>query len=261
MTRARWSLALLILAAANSRMAAQRLQLELRPRAGDTLRMRLDQITEMSGTRKGAAAKSVVTTLHMFSRAIVESTTPTSALIVAITDSVNVNTSDEHTRPLAEQTIRQLEGRTLRLRLSPDGTVAVAGEAASVPREVNEIVSIMPASFPRDPVAVGDTWVREMPIPPGSRLGVPAGSVVRSSFRLDSLGRRGDVAYVSMHGTLQRTNAPTADGGLGGSVNGTMVVDRRRGWLSESRFIVQLQTTVISAAATAAPTQVRMKIT
>src|SRR5919204_121198 len=166
MTRARWSLALLILAAASSRMAAQRLQLELRPRAGDTLRMRLDQITEMSGTRKGAAAKSVVTTLHMFSRAIVESTTPTSALIVAITDSVNVNTSDEHTRPLAEQTIRQLEGRTLRLRLSPDGTVAVAGEAASVPREVNEIVSIMPAAATAAPTQVRMKITQHMRVVP-----------------------------------------------------------------------------------------------
>src|SRR5437867_190249 len=223
MSRTRWSLALLVLAAASplETAVAQRMQLELRPRAGDTLRMRLDQVTEMSGTRKGAAAKSVVTTLRMFSRAIVESTTPLSAVILAVTDSVDVTTSDEHTRALAQQTIRQLEGRQLRLRLSPDGTVSVADEATSVPREVNEIVSVMPASFPRDPVAVGDTWVREMPIPPGTRLSVPAGSVVRSSFRLDSVSRRGDVAYVSMRGTLQQASKATSTGPeLVGSVNG-----------------------------------------
>ena len=140
----------------------------------------------------------------------------------------------------------------MRLRLSPDGTVGVADETTSVPKEVNELVSVMPASFPRDPVAVGDTWVREMAIPPGTRFSVPAGGFVRASFRLDSVARGGEIAYVSMRGTLQQPE----------TVNGSMVINRRRGWLSESRFLVEMRTTVTPrGAATSDPMQVRTKIT
>jgi hypothetical protein len=262
MSHARRSLALLAFVAASAE--AQKTQLELRPRVGDTLRMRLDQVTEMSGTRKGVTSKPVVTTLRMFSRAIVESSGLSDAVILAVTDSVNVSTGDERTRALAQQTMRQLEGRQMRLRLTPDGTVSVADPTTSVPREVNELVSVMPASFPRDPVAVGETWVREMPIPQGTRFSVPAGGFVRASFRLDSVVRSGEVAYVSMRGTLEQMPAMASDLAPTGTVTGSMVIDRRRGWLSESRFLVQMRTMVTSrggAAAAAAPTQVQMKIT
>src|SRR6058998_631290 len=144
-SRTRWSLALLVLSAASAGYPrsgwAQRLQLELRPRVGDTLRMRLDQVSEISGTRKGGgpATTQIVTTLRMFSRAIVESSAPAAAIILAVTDSVEVSTNDERTRALAQQTRRQLEGRQMRLRLSPDGIVGVADRTTSVPKEVNEL--------------------------------------------------------------------------------------------------------------------------
>jgi hypothetical protein len=265
MTRVRFSLALLVLMAASAR--GQRMQLELRPKLGDTLRMRLDQVTEMSGTRKGVSTKLVVTTMRMFSRAIVEASAATSALILAVTDSVDVSSSDEHARALGREVVRQLEGRQMRLRLSPDGTVGVSEKSTEVPREVRDIVSVMPASFPREPVSVGDTWVREMPIAPATSLGVPVAGIVRATFRLDSVIRGGNVAYVSMQGTMEQQPAPTspAPSALSGSVNGSMVIDRRRGWLSESRFLVQMRTTVVgksvAGAVTAAPMQFRMKIT
>jgi hypothetical protein len=90
----RWSIAFFVVFAASA--DAQRIQLELRPKVGDTLRMRLDQVTELSGARLGAAMKDVVTTFRMFSRAIVERSVPPAVLILAITDSVRVSTSDEH---------------------------------------------------------------------------------------------------------------------------------------------------------------------
>ena len=265
MTRSRFSLALLVLVAASAR--AQRTQLELRPKVGDTLRMRLDQVTEMSGTRKGVSTKLVTTTMRMFSRAIVESADLATALILAVTDSVDVSSTDEHARALGREVVRQLEGRQMRLRLSPDGTVGVAEKSIEVPKEVREMVSVMPASFPRDPVAVGDTWAREMPIAPAPTLGVPVAGVVRATFRLDSVIHGGNVAYVSMQGTMEQQPAPTspAPSALSGSVNGSMVIDRRRGWLSESRFLVQLRTTVagrkVAGAASAAPMQFRVKVT
>ncbi|HEU4997241.1 MAG TPA: hypothetical protein VFT29_20630 [Gemmatimonadaceae bacterium] len=264
-TRAGWSLALAVLFAADAR--GQRLQLELRPRAGDTLRMRLDQVTEMSGGRRGNRSadppKPVVTTLEMFSRAIVESSAATSTIILAVTDSVSVRSTNEQGRSMAAATERQLAGRKLRLRVSPDGTVGVADPAGNVPREVSELVAVMPASFPREPVAIGETWVREMPISSGPSLGMLAGGVVRASFRLDSVTRGGDLAYVSMRGTLDQVpTVAAAVSTLSGLVNGVLVVNRRRGWLSESRFLVDMSTTVMAKGVTnTTPMQFRMKIT
>jgi hypothetical protein len=219
----------------------------------------------MSGARKGAMWRQVVTTMRMFSRAIVENSMPAAAIILAVTDSVDVTSTDEHAQTLAANTEKQLRGRRMRLRLAPDGTVSVADRPNDVPKEVNDLISVMPASFPRDPVAVGETWAREMPIASGASFGMPVGGVVRATFRLDSLSRNGDLAYVSMRGTLDQQPAITAaESSLSGSVNGNMVVNRRRGWLSESRFLVEMRTTVAAlprSAAPLAPMQFRMKIT
>ena len=49
--------------------------LQIKPHTGDTLRMRLDQQSELTGikrTANGEASAMVVSTMKMFSRAIVE---------------------------------------------------------------------------------------------------------------------------------------------------------------------------------------------
>ena len=234
----------LIAALIASNARAQKVLLELRPHAGDTLRMELEQITEMSSAANGATPTKVITSLRMFSRAIVESTAHIASLILAVTDSVDVNSSDPRARELAEQAERDLEGRQMRLRLWPDGTVTLNDGAASVPREVSDLVSVMPASFPSRPVQVGDMWVREMPVPSSESVGIPTGSVVRTRFRFDSISPEGDLAYLSMAGALRPVAATPANEGLAGSVSGSLVVDRQRGWLSESHFLLQLRSTL-----------------
>src|SRR5205085_4940712 len=124
------------------------------------------QSTEVSTSRKGVMTKPVVTTLAMFSRAIVEASTAASAMILAITDSVDVVSNDKTAAASASETERQLAGRRMRLKLLPDGTVTVAESEENVPKHVGEMVALMPASFPRGSVTIGDTWLREMPIPP-----------------------------------------------------------------------------------------------
>lgn len=244
---------------------AQRIVLELKPRVGDTLRMRLDQTTEMSGGRRGAPPKMVVTTMRMFSRAIVESSAPTHALILAITDSVHVSSTDERAKPMTPDALRQLAGSQMRLKLNRDGTVGVADAQARLSKEVSDLISIMPASFPKGSVAVGDTWLREMPIPPSASMGVPLGGLVKAAFRLDSLSADGQVAYLSMRGSmhpLAEAVAVSDPSALVGSVTGNMIVDRLRGWLSESRFLVEMKATVAALSAAAqAPMQFRLKIT
>ena len=240
----------------------QRVVLELRPRFGDTLKMRLDQTTEVSGVRRGVTSKPMVTEMSMFSRAIVELSTPASALILAITDSVDARSTDSRAAQLVSETERQLEGRSLRVRMAPDGTMGLAERPPNVPDEVNDFIALMPASFPKGSVTVGDTWLREMQLPPSANFGFPVTGVVRAAFKLDSIARDGDEAFVSMKGTLLPNQDGKAPGSYAGTVHGSMIVDRRRGWLTESAFLVQMRSTVIAMNAGRTDTiQMRLKLT
>jgi hypothetical protein len=70
------ALVLLTLGLLAPRVRAQRIRLEIKPHVGDTLRMRLDQESEMTGVRRTRTAETsaiMVKTMLMFSRAIVES--------------------------------------------------------------------------------------------------------------------------------------------------------------------------------------------
>jgi len=234
---------LVLSAAITANAGAQKVLLELRPHAGDTLRMQLQQVTEMSGAGVATPGTTVTTTLTMYSRAIVESAAPIASLILAITDSVDVSSSDAQAHAQGEQAERELEGRQMRLRLWPDGTVTLNDGAASVPREVSDLVSVMPASFPTKPVSLRATWMREMPVPAGESLGIPEGSVMRARFRLDSASADGEFAWITMTGTLVPPTRKAATA-VAGSVSGSMVVNRKRGWLSESHFVLLLQSAV-----------------
>ena len=257
------TLALLILAAPAA--GAQRVVLELRPRFGDTLNMRVDQTTEVTGTRKGMTARPVVTQMSMFSRAIVELTTPAAAMILAITDSVNASATDDRARQLVSATERQLEGRQMRLRMAPDGTVGLADQppqAPQVPQEVNDLIALMPASLPRGSVAVGDTWLREMRLPPSANFGVPVAGIVKAAFRLDSVTADGDHAFLSMRGTLEPSkDGIVPEGTYTGTVTGRMIVDRRRGWFSETAFQVLMRTAMLPVQASPDTIHLRLRLT
>ena len=108
------------------------------------------------------------------------------------------------------------------------------------------VVTQMPATLPREPVEVGQSWVRTMEIPlvaPGDGGGSAA---LSGTFRLDSVSRGGDIAYVSLTGRLARsTNVPYGARGkesnsrraavvsTSGSITGSMVIDRARGWITD----------------------------
>src|SRR4051794_15203484 len=85
----------------NPRLDAQSIVLRIKPHTGDTIRMRLDQQSEMTGTRRtpgGDATSMVLTTMKMFSRALVEGASEQGTTILAVTDSVQVSTTDERSR-------------------------------------------------------------------------------------------------------------------------------------------------------------------
>lgn len=268
--------ALAILGAAVASPAAARGQppraglvaLELHPRVGDVVRMRLDQQVEVWGTaRRGAGdtTLTVRTDLLVLTRSIVQRADADGATVLAITDSVLLF-STGRAGDWIDQTQRRLRGQRLRMRLAPDGALTMLDEGARAPvdAELRALVAQMPAMLPTQPVAVGGTWTRTMAIPlagqPESRV---AGELV-TTFRLDSLGRNGELAYVSMNGKLRQSpNVEDAHGvhaDLAGTVTGQILVDLRRGWVTDAITSMTVRSTLKPGAAGGPPMKFRMKV-
>jgi len=221
--------------------SAQSVVLQIKPKVGDTLWMRLDQQSELSGVKRTANSEATALmsqTMRMFSRAIIEGVVDKSTTVLAITDSVQFTSTDERNRMGLLQAEAQMRGQRARFRVTPDGTVGTVDDGDAT-REVAQVVSLMPATFPKSAIKVGESWIREMPLPAGLQLGAQLSGKLHVTFRLDSVTHAGDWAYVSMRGEMQPASGPGSSAGAvleRGMVNGTMLVDRKRGWLTESWF-------------------------
>jgi hypothetical protein len=248
-------------------VSGQSALLQIKPHAGDTLRMRLDQQIEMTGVRRttnGESNAMMMSSMTMFSRAIVEGNSETWTNVLAVTDSVLMTTTDQRSRRAIEQAIAQMRGQRVRFRVSPDGTVGMNGSADPAAREVEQVVSLMPAAFPKTAIRVGDSWSREMPLPTGTQLGAELSGRLRVTFRFDSLTHNGASAYVSVRGETQPATGPgSATGAIldKGFVTGTMLVDQRRRWLSESWFNIVVTSSVAPTATGSGASHMQMKIT
>jgi hypothetical protein len=251
-------------AAAQTAAARDGIVLRLHPHVGDTLHTRLEQLTEITVTRPGTTSRPMATTVTVLARTIVQESRQASTTVLTVVDSADVHTSDPHGGAMAAQAERSLRGQQLILQLAEDGTVEIARDArgVAVPREVTEAMASMPAVFPRRSVAIGERWQREMPLVSSNPLGgTGPGAHVRAEFRLDSLGRHGELAYVSMRGEIvPDDDRPGPD--LSGRMSGEMQVDRRRGWMTDSRFTLVVMSLVAApTGAAAAPMRFLTKVT
>ena len=237
-------------AAAAQSAPARGVALRLHPRVGDTLHTRLEQLTEITSARAGgAASRPMTTSVIVLARTIVQASRKATTTVLTLVDSADVESSDAHCAAMSAQAERALRGQRLIVQLAEDGSVESARDArgVAVPRDVAEAMAAMPAVFPRRPVAVGDRWQREMPLPSVGPFGGSGNAQVRAEFRLDSLGRNGELAFVSMQGQI------ASDGGqrgveLSGSMSGAMQVDRARGWMTDSQFTLLMRSVVTPPA-------------
>lgn len=211
----------------------------------------------MTGVRKmatgGEGSAMVLTTMRMFSRAIVEGASEQGTTVLAITDSIVTTSTDEKTRAATLQSGSQLRGQRVRFQVSPDGMVAMLQGTGPAPSEVAQVVSLMPTTFPKGAINVGESWMRDMALPVGNGLGAKVAGRLHVTFRLDSVTRAGDLAFVSMRGEMQPASGPGAasDAVLEkGLVNGTMVIDQKRGWLAESWFSIAMNSAMSLPPAT-----------
>lgn len=252
---------LLLLAASTSQVEAQKISITLRPRVGDTLRMAMDQEVEMSGTRRraggaGDSTRTTRTTLHVVTRAAVLSATLDGTTLIAEAESLSMSTSGDQGTATQDRARQRLLGRAVRLWMAPDGATKVVSVEAGAYPGMSQLFAQMPAMLPRDPVKVGAKWVKEMLVP---ATGLPgAGGTLRASFRLDSLSSDGDFAYVTISGVLEPPKGMTS-AELGGTMSGGLVVDRRRGWLSDARTTMMLWSRVVAGVG-AEPMAFRMRV-
>lgn len=231
-------------------LAAQAVLLQIRPQIGDTLRMHLSQTVEMTGTTPGITrtdpARSMTTSIEIYTRAIAKQWTTGGTLMQTITDSVAMTPASAAS--LADLKRRALQGKSAWIRVSADGAVEVVDDGDAT--ELRHLFSEMPAMLSRAPIAVGEKWTQEMQIPLSGEPGA-LGSV-RATFQLDSLSRSGDIAFISMKGSLSRIKLPRAvASGAGyetsGTLTGNIQIDRRLGWITDSRSTIVVRSTVAAA--------------
>ena len=239
--------------------------LEVRPHVGDTVAVRLEQRVEMTGTRRIGGRDStarVMSSMVMYARTIVESVNSSNTVVATHTDSVQVETSDDHARTMRDGAVRALTGTVSRLRLLPDGT----GESLDsvLGTQSGTLVSVMPATLPAAPVAVGGKWTRSMPIP-ATNAARGAGEV-RAVFRLDSLTEGGRYAWISMKGSMRRDKQAPAGGtgesvgGVSGTISGAMTLDRRRGWIISALTDMTVHSIVTTPSAPSIPLKVTVRV-
>ena len=259
---------LALIAVSGSHLQAQAVLLQIRPHVGDTLTVRLEQKVEMSGAPVdcGPGTKSrdraqlcstlrrqMTTVSEVFSRAIVEKVSSDGASVLALTDSVRTATS----RGGALGRPRRVRGRehSIRMRVSSDGSAVVTDEGAS--DELRSIFGQMPAMLSREPVRVGGKWTREMRMPITGESG--ALGLVRATFHLDSLGKNGDIAYISMRGTLTHDHRDGSNSDVDGWMTGSIQLDRRLAWITDTN--AEIDVTSIFRPAGTTPLRVRTRIT
>jgi hypothetical protein len=226
---------------------SQPVPLRIHPRAGDTLHTRLEQRMEVSSADEAGEPRGrpIATSVIIDSRTIVQSSLATSTMVLTIVDSADMHTTDAHGADQIAAAERMLRGQRLLLQLAIDGSVESARDAGGRPvsRDFADAMSAMPAVFPRHAVRVGDSWTREMPLPSSGPLGARGMGYVSARFRLDSLSRGGRIAFVSMRGDIKPSSS--TDGvQLTGAINGTMRLDRERGWMTDSQVTVLIRSFV-----------------
>lgn len=239
---------LAVIGFAPARVGAQPVLLEIRPTPGDTLHLRLEQTVEMKGTTRVGNRDSTMTmstSMAILARAIILGADSTGARVLTVTDSVAVIGSAAPKDANQERSRRDLQGSRVEMRVLPDGSSEIVSDPSTLTNELRSLVAQMPATLPRTPVQVGERWSRVVTVPIDAQGGIATTASLKTTFRFDSLSRNKEVAYVSLRGELSRTATDSASGTSGvqmaGTIKGGMTVDRKRGWMTDSRAVITLK--------------------
>jgi hypothetical protein len=189
-------------------------------------------------------------------RAIVLSVDSLSSRILAMTDSVIMSGGTTLLTAPQERARRALQGTRAEMRVLHDGSSQIISDPGELANELRSLVAQMPATLPRAPVQVGESWSKVVTVPIEAQGGVVNSASLKTTFRLDSLSRNKEIAYISMAGELSRavpSAAPDTTGvEMTGTLRGVMEVDRKRGWMRTSHAVIKLRSIVPPLAGTRA---------
>lgn len=227
-------LAVLCISAPAHAYTIQKVSLQIRPRMGDTLKLKMDQKVEVVGTARngGDTVMAKTSTMQLLTRAIPLSFNGTETIVIAIADSVSVTPHNTTSKA------QGMQGQSIQLKLATDGSVRLVDDQNK--KTIAVLFANMPATLPGKPVAVGESWTREMTVP--SPYNPKQMRNIKAVFQLDSLRDNGDMAYISMRGTITHVSN---DDDLSGSIMSSMQVDRRMAWMTSSRTTIKIASTVI----------------
>jgi len=241
--------------------------LQVRPGAGDTIKVRLDQTVEMTGP-PGSDGKSVVEsgTLVLLATLAVESVDTEGATIVSVTDSLRVNSPPNSASSAVLAWAAIAANRAVRFRVAPNGAAYVpSGRGRVVPSAVT--ASHMPATLPSRAITPGSSWSSVLQVPLASSADPKGMATLVATFTFDSLSRSGELAFLSLRGRLTKgendTNPPPDGRSIvetSGIVTGQVMLDRRRGWITDARTTFSLLSLVTPADPYKAPVRVKMTI-
>lgn len=89
--------------------------------------------------------------------------------------------------------------------------------------------------------------------------------MVHATFRLDSLGTRRGLAFISMRGSITREHEMARGQEKMvdsiGSITGGLVVDAFRGWITDSRTSITVKSHLGPASAQSSPMRFQLKMT
>lgn len=242
--------------------------LQVRPSAGDTIRVRLDQTVEMTGPA-GTDGKQLVEsgTLVLLATLAVEAVDNEGATIVSVTDSLRVNSPPNSASSAVLAWAAVAANRAVRFRVAPNGAAYIpSGQGRRAPPSA-AVASHMPATLPSRPIAPGASWNSVVQVPLASSVDPKGTATLVATFTFDSLSRSGELAFLSLRGRLTKADPDRSSPSdarnqveTSGTVEGHVLLDRRRGWITDARTTFSLLSLVTHADPTKPAMRVRMTI-
>jgi hypothetical protein len=237
--------------------------LEVHPRAGDTLKVSFEHSLTVSGAARAgfAAVPPGTTTYRLEVREIVESVTERKATVLAIVDSVFVGTSGAPQPGLFPDLDRSLQGARIRLSMTADGASTVISTPSQVDPDLRALIGEMPSVLLPTAIAVGESWTRDLPLPVDGSSSTSAS--LHATIHFDSLTDSGNLAWISIRGNVPspgRSDTASRTMESKGSLTGSLILDRRRGWLLESHATVNTESVVVMPGG-GEPLVVRVRVT
>jgi hypothetical protein len=259
-------IALLLVPGADAHAQAGSVLLQVRPGVGDTIRVRLDQTVEMTGPPGADGKPSVESgTLVLLATLAVESVDADGATIVSVTDSLRVNSPPNSASGAVLAWAAMTANRAVRFRVAPNGSAYVpSGRGRAMASAA--IAAQMPATLPSRPIAPGSEWMSVLQVPLASSVDPKGTATLSATFTFDSLSKSGELAFISVRGRLMKAdNEPMPASGrsvveTSGTVQGYVLLDRRRGWITDARTTFSLYSLVTPADPAKPPVRVRMTI-